>query len=359
MTATATPDTRSSWKDSPALGPLRRLLPGSRRPAHRDPAPLAAPVSAAALQAEVDALPPERTLATTGPLSVLIATPQEVPSVVREIGRLRERTFRAVGEGTGRSLDLDRFDAHYLHLFVFDVVSSEVVGAYRMAGTDRILRDSGQAGLYSTTCFRFEDEFFLRLGPALELGRSFVIPERQRSFAPLMLLWKGIGGFIRRNPQYRRLIGTVSISAAYGPQARALLHEWLRTQAAWPAFADLVRPVHPARFPREARREAGRRAREIHDLKALSGQVESIQPGLAGVPILVRQYMDLGGRFASFGVDPDFGNVLDGLVVIDLLRTRRRTLRRYLGRDGTERFLRHQRSPCPLDGPLDETSRSR
>lgn len=310
--------------------------------------PVADAVPANTLRAEIDALPASRCVAETGALRTWIATAAEAPGVVREIGRLRELTFRAVGEGTGQALDLDPFDAHYLHLFVFDHDANEIVGAYRMVGTDRVLREQGPAGLYTTTCFHYQSEFFVRLGPALELGRSFVVPSRQRSFAPLMLLWKGIGAFVCANPQYRRLIGTVSISAAYGAPVRALLHEWLSTHALWSSFAGLVRPAHPPAFPWSLRIEARERVAGIDDLRALADEVGVVGPGLAGVPILVRQYLELGGRFAAFGIDPDFGGVLDGLVVIDLIQTRQRTLRRYLGRDGAARFLAYHASPCPL-----------
>jgi hypothetical protein len=146
-------------------------------------------------------LPVEQRLSQSGAQSVWQATAEQIPHVLLEIGRLRELSFRAANEGTGKSVDLDRFDDHYLHLFIWNAEDSEIVGAYRLGATDRILERQGRQGLYSSTLFDSRMEFFRRLGPALELGRSFVRPEYQRSYSPLLLLWKGIGSFIARHPE--------------------------------------------------------------------------------------------------------------------------------------------------------------
>jgi putative hemolysin len=120
-----------------------------------------------------------------------------IPHLLDEIGRLREITFRAVGEGTGHARDLDSFDDHYEHLFIWNRKREEVVGAYRVGRVDEIRRRAGTRGLYTASLFRYRSPFFQLLGPTLELGRSFVRPEAQRSFAPLLLLWKGIGEYLR------------------------------------------------------------------------------------------------------------------------------------------------------------------
>ena len=168
-------------------------------------------------------MPAEQRLAQSGAQSVWQATAEQIPHVLREIGRLRELSFRAANEGTGKSMDLDRFDDHYLHLFIWNAEAAEIVGAYRVGATDRILERHGRQGLYSSTLFDSRMEFFRRLGPALELGRSFVRPEYQRSYSPLLLLWKGIGSFIARHPRYRTLFGPVSISRDYSDLSRRLI----------------------------------------------------------------------------------------------------------------------------------------
>ena len=179
--------------------------------------PLRDAVDAALLAADVAGLAESRRLVRTGDLSVWIAPAAEIPHVLAEIGRLREIAFRAAGEGTGKAADLDAFDDEYLHLFVWSEAKREVVGAYRLAGSDVVER------LYTSTLFRYDAQFLRRMGPALELGRSFVRVEYQKSFAPLLLLWKGIGKYVAGNPRYKVLFGPVSISNRYHAISRELM----------------------------------------------------------------------------------------------------------------------------------------
>ena len=149
-------------------------------------------VSPERLRREVAQMPAESLLVTSGELDVRLAPAAAIPNLLREIGRLRESAFRAAGEGTGKPLDLDRFDEHYLHLWIWNRRAGEIVGAYRIGAADEVRRRHGLNGLYTRTLFAFNDEFVERIDPALEMGRSFVRPEYQREFAPLLLLWKGI-----------------------------------------------------------------------------------------------------------------------------------------------------------------------
>ncbi|MDB5302484.1 MAG: hypothetical protein JWM97_33, partial [Phycisphaerales bacterium] len=164
---------------------------------------------------EVAGLPAGQTLAESDGLAVYHARATQIPHLLREIGRLREITYRATGEGTGRPSDLDDFDTWYHHLFVWHKTSRELVGAYRLGATDEIVTTRGERGLYTATLFRYRPGLIERLGPALELGRSFVRAEYQKSYAPLLMLWKGIGRFVVENPQYKTLFGPVSISNDY------------------------------------------------------------------------------------------------------------------------------------------------
>jgi len=177
--------------------------------------PIEAPLPGADIAAEIAGLPAGCLLGRSGDLEAYLTTAIHIPSVLNELGRLREITFRAAGEGTGKSLDTDEFDAHYLHLFVWNARATELVGAYRLAPTDAMRARHGTRGLYTATLFRYGDPFLDRIGPALELGRSFIRQEYQKGFAPLLLLWKGIGAFVARNPQYKVLFGPVSISNQY------------------------------------------------------------------------------------------------------------------------------------------------
>ena len=208
---------------------------------------------------EVARLPARATAARCRRQRGVLRRGRAIPHLLEEIGRLRELTFRAVGEGTGRARDLDSFDEHYEHLFIWNRKREEVVGAYRVGRIDEIRRRAGQRGLYTASLFHYREPFFQLLGPALELGRSFVRPEAQRSFAPLLLLWKGIGEYLARHPRYLRLLGPVSISNDYRELSRQLLVEFLRSHCLDPLLAQLVRPAHPVRA-RPHGADAGRRS---------------------------------------------------------------------------------------------------
>ena len=267
-------------------------------------------------------------------MAVYLAAASEIPAVLAEIGRLREITFRAAGEGTGKSTDLDRFDAHYLHLFVWSEKNQEVAGAYRLATTDSAKRH----GLYTATLFHYGDEFLDCIGPALELGRSFVQPRYQRSFSPLLLLWKGIGKFVAQNPRYKALFGPVSISNRYQSISRQLMVSFLERTALLKDWARLVSVPSPFTAPRSSQLpQAG------FDIEDLSDVVSDIEPARSGVPILLRQYLKLGGKLLGFKVDANFSNALDGLILVDLTKTDPKLLERYLGKSESAAFLAHQR----------------
>lgn len=280
-----------------------------------------------------------RCLVETPEWAVTAFQASEDPELMREIGRLRERTFRAAGEGTGREIDVDRFDGHYDQLVLWNLRDGAIAGGYRIGATQAILPVHGPTGLYTSTLFRFQPEFFRRLGPAAELGRSFVCPEYQKLYMPLLMLWQGIGAWIVRHPDCRYLFGPVSISDTYAPASRLLLSTALLETAGEPALARLVRPRRPLRSP-----EAGAVRREWRRLRLsepdqLSELVASLEPDGKGMPVLLRQYLKLGGRLLAFNVDRHFSNTLDGLILVDLLRTEPQLLQRYLTAEGAKTFL--------------------
>ncbi|MFN7926211.1 MAG: GNAT family N-acyltransferase [Bryobacteraceae bacterium] len=279
------------------------------------------------IAAEVERLGPG--LVECGDLSVHVARASEIPHALLEIGRLREIAFRADSEGTGRERDLDSFDQRYLHLFAWSRKAREIVGAYRLGLT----ANATPRDLYSATLFDYGPEFLARLGPAIELGRSFIRPEYQKSFAPLLALWKGIGRFVAEHPQYGTLFGPVSISSRYRLASRQLMVACLERWASWQGLAQLVRERNP--FPRGA---AVAQARAV-DLDQLSDVVADSEPDGAGIPVLLRQYLKLGGKLLGFNIDEDFSGVVDGLIVVDLMRTEPKLLARYLGQREAESFL--------------------
>ena len=287
----------------------------------------------------------EQTLEEISPLAPVCENPEfavylapagSIPHILREIGRLRELSFRSAGEGTGQSLDLDRFDPYYLHLFLWSKTAREVAGAYRLGPTSEILPRFGVSGLYSSTLFHLSRELFERVGPALEMGRSFVKPEYQKQYAPLLLLWKGITRYVVAHPECSVLFGAVSISNDYNPVSRSLLVSYLETQAE-PDLAHLVRPRRPYK-PRLPQRHK-HAARFSQDVEELSAPIADLESDGKGVPILIKQYMKAGGRVLGFKLDPRFSNVLDVLMMADLRRAPQPILERYMGREAAGAFL--------------------
>lgn len=292
-----------------------------------------------AVAKEVEALPLEQKLVEADENLVAIGRAEQMPMMMREIGRLREITFRSAGEGTGKSLDLDQFDSHYLHLMVWNRQRRELVGSYRLGQTDRILAERGVAGLYTHELFEYERGMLEKLGPALEMGRSFIRAEYQRSFTPLLLLWKGIGKFAVEHPWYRYLLGPVSISGAYQSVSVRLMVQFLQLHH---GAADGAARVN-ARTPFVAGRMRGWNDREISalakDEDELSDVVADLETDQKGVPVLIRQYLKLGAKFLSFNLDHSFGDCVDGLILVDLVNAERRMTERYLGKEGLGKFL--------------------
>lgn len=292
------------------------------------------------LQAEIEALPAAQTLLTSGSMRVVCTHAQQIPWILQELGRLREITFRSVGEGTGKGADIDLFDSYYLHLILWNCDANEVVGAYRLGLADEILSRYGKQGLYTHSLFKYKRRVLDQLNPAIELGRSFVRTEYQRGFTPLMLLWKGILQFVVRNPRYRVVFGPVSISADYQPLSRRLLVEYLTATYFQRQLARDVKPRHPYRtFGRSAWH--GHRFFTTCDIEALSELISDIELGEKGLPILLKHYIKIGGRLLGFNIDEQFGNVIDGLIYVDLCASDRRFLERYMGGEEATAYLNY------------------
>lgn len=291
---------------------------------------------------EIRRLPTSQTLVESNEHAVVQATTDQIPHILLEIGRLREITFRAVGEGTGKAVDIDRFDHSYTHLFIWNREKKQVVGAYRLGRTDEIIRQKGVRGLYSSTLFRYKPGFFEHLGPALEMGRSFIRLEYQKSFTPLLLLWKGIGRFVVENPQYKTLFGPVSISDEYQALSRQLLVSYLKRTSYCSDMAVFVKPKKSLSAKTLKGWDIDAVVRLLQDdVENISELIACVESDRKGVPILLKQYLKLGGGIAGFNVDAAFGNVIDGLIIVDLTKTELRMLERYLGRDGARMFLAH------------------
>jgi putative hemolysin len=307
-------------------------------------APVADEIAADDLSREIESLPAQTLLEQNREYSVYLAEAPQIPLLLREIGRLREITFRAAGEGSGNARDLDRFDPHYLHLFIWNRTRREIVGSYRIGDVPKLLREFGRKGLYTASLFRFHPLFFGRLGPALEMGRSFIRPEYQRQFAPLLLLWKGIGAYVCRHPEYSTLIGAVSVSNQYSPASREVIARYFEKQtragkAPGPFWPGSVWPRRPLKGKTVRDWEVKALCELLPDVEDLSGPIADLEPDGKGIPILVRQYVKLGGKLLAFSVDPAFGNTLDGFVLVDLTRTSPEALARYMGKEQAASFF--------------------
>lgn len=285
------------------------------------------PPSSALLLRETRALDGSRTLLRHGPIRVLCFHGHEAPSLLWELGRLRELTFRAVGEGTGEEIDLDAFDGWYDHLVAWDEEREQVIGAYRLGEADRVAHERGVGGLYTNTLWDYDEHLLASLGGSLELGRSFIRPEYWKSPVALALLWRGIGAWLRRRPQVRTLLGPVSIDRRYRDESVQLMAGHLVGARGDLRRAALVRPRVPfALDPVLAGRGAA-----LPDAHALDAAVAELEPDGRGVPVLVRQYLKLGARVLSLNVDPDFSDVVDALITVDLAEIPPRMRERFLG----------------------------
>jgi putative hemolysin len=290
------------------------------------------------LEAEISTLPSNMLIEQTEQYNVYCSDAAHIPAVLNEIGRLRELTFRKAGEGTGREVDLDRFDAHYQHLFLWSRNHRQIVGAYRFANTSEVLQRFGVNGLYTNMLFRFHSEFFTELGPALELGRSFVRPEYQKEYAPLLLLWKAIGRYVVLNPQTPVLFGAVSISNSYVPASRTLMYEFFRSQFAAHRLSSMVKPRRPFRSSRLKHWDMRAFEKLVRDVDELSDSISEFELDGKGLPVLLRHYLKVGGQVLAFNVDGQFSDVLDGLIVVDLRHSDSKSLQKYLGREGAALF---------------------
>jgi putative hemolysin len=305
--------------------------------------PVAAPIHEDLLVEEIQTLSGGRCLAENAEFSVHLGTADQIPQLLLEIGRLRELTFRRAGEGTGKSRDLDSFDGYYWHILLWNKSRRELVGAYRAGNTAEILRERGIAGLYTSTLFRYDSRLFHKLGPALELGRSFVRPEYQRQYAPLLLLWKGIARLIAMHPEIPTLFGAVSISNDYNEASREMIYRFFQSRMQDDSLTGLIEPRRPFRPGLLHRWDCRAMCRALRDLDELSEPITDVEADGKGLPILLRQYAKIGGKLLGFNVDRKFSNVLDGLVLVDLRQTDPAVLERYMGRDAVQAFRKIHR----------------
>lgn len=250
--------------------------------------------------------------------SVYCAPSIKVPNILNEIGRLREVTFRAVGEGTNRSIDLDEFDLYYFHLFIWDNDADKIVGAYRVGKGKEIIDRYGIKGFYINTLFKVKKAMLPVLYESIELGRSFIAEDYQRKPLPLFLLWKGILYFLIKNPEYRYLIGPVTISGKYTDVSKELIMKFIIRNHYNKELARYISPRCKYRVETkdpdvDVMLEASR-----DNITFLDKMIGDIEPSSDKLPILLKKYISLNARIVGFNIDPKFNMCLDGLLILDL-----------------------------------------
>ncbi len=281
--------------------------------------PLAAATDPALIAREMQALTFGNLIAAQGKYDIFVAKAEQIPNALLEIGRLRELTFREVGEGTGKERDIDEYDLYYRQLIIWDREARSIVGGYRMGPGDEIFTRYGVQGFYIHSLFRIKPGFYPFLRQSVELGRSYIVPEYQKQRLPLFLLWKGILYFLLQNPQYKSLYGPVSISKYYTNISKNLIVAYIRKFYFDYELAQYLEPRRPFRFQTSRDVDLSLLLDTLKaDTESLDNLIRDIEPRHFRLPVLIRQYMKLNARFISFNVDPNFSDVLDGFLMLDL-----------------------------------------
>jgi putative hemolysin len=247
---------------------------------------------------------------------VFFAAANEIPNVLHEIGRLREITFREVGEGTNESIDIDKFDRYYHHMFLWDTEHNCIAGAYRMGLGSEIFPKYGMEGYYLNELFRFEPELHDMMHHSIEMGRAFIIKEYQQKPMPLFLLWRGIIHTTLRYPEHKYLLGGVSISNQFSDFSKSLMIEFMKSNYYDPYIAQYIHPKKEFKVKlKDADKDFIFDEAEA-DLNKFDKIIDELEPGNLRLPVLIKKYIKQNARLVAFNVDPLFNNATDGLMYI-------------------------------------------
>ncbi|MDA8591979.1 lysophospholipid acyltransferase family protein [Flavobacteriaceae bacterium] len=281
------------------------------------PKKIITPVNPLIMRSEVDDLrAKDFRLLQSKNYEVYLAPAATIPNILREIGRLREITFREIGEGTNKAIDLDHFDTYYHHMFLWDTDAECLAGAYRMGLGTEIYEAFGIDGFYLQDLFRFEPELHDMMSKSIELGRAFIIKQYQQKPMPLFLLWKGIVHSTLRFPNHKYLIGGVSISNRFSNFSKSLMIEFMKSHYYDPYLAQYVHPKKEFKVKlKDADKDFVFDATEA-DLNKFDKIIDEIEPGALRLPVLLKKYIKQNARLIAFNEDPLFNNAVDGLMYI-------------------------------------------
>lgn len=247
---------------------------------------------------------------------VFLAKKEIIPNILNEIGRLREITFREIGEGTNNAIDLDFFDDYYYHMFLWDRETKKIAGAYRMGMGSEIFSTYGINGFYLQDLFRFEPELNTMMGQSIEMGRAFIVKEYQQKPMPLFLLWKGIVHCTLRFPEHNYLIGGVSISNKFSNFSKSLMIEFMKSNYYDPYVAQFVRPKKEFKVKLKDADKDFVFDETKADLQKFDKIIEELETGNLRLPVLIKKYIKQNAKVIAFNVDPMFNNAIDGLMYI-------------------------------------------
>lgn len=257
----------------------------------------------------------DKMLFRNGIYEVFFATYSEIPSIMREIGRQRELTFRAIGEGSNLPFDLDGYDEHYHHLFLWDNKEQKLAGAYRMALGSEVMKKHGIDGFYTSSLFEFDPELQPFFRKVIEMGRAYISIEYQQKPLPLFLLWRGIVHVCLRNPEHKFLMGGVSISDKFSEFSKSLMIEFMRSHYYDSAVAQYIHPKHEFKVKLKDRDKHLFFDEVESDLNKLDKIIDDLEPEMR-LPVLIKKYIKQNAKVISFNVDPSFNDAIDGLMYI-------------------------------------------
>jgi putative hemolysin len=283
----------------------------------RSPKQIATPANQEKMLAEIESLRhSDSRLTHSKNYEVFFTEAHKIPNILHEIGRLREVTFREIGEGTNNSIDLDKYDQYYHHLFLWDEEAQKIAGAYRMGLGSEIFTKYGIDGFYLQELFRFEPELFDMMSKSIEMGRAFITKDYQLKPMPLFLLWKGIVHTTLRHPEHKFLIGGVSISNQFTDFSKSLMIEFMKSHYYDPYIAQYIHPKKEFRVKlKDADKDFIFDEAEA-DLVKFDKIIDEIEPGTLRLPVLIKKYIKQNARVVAFNVDPLFNNAIDGLMYI-------------------------------------------
>ena len=247
---------------------------------------------------------------------VFFTEAHKIPNILHEIGRLREITFREVGEGTNESIDIDKYDQYYHHMFLWDEDTKRVAGAYRMGLGSEIFPKYGIEGFYLHDLFRFDSELHDMMKQSIEMGRAFIVKEYQQKPMPLFLLWRGIIHTTLRYPEHKFLLGGVSISNQFTDFSKSLMIEFMKSNYYDPYIAQYIKPKKEFKVKlKDADKDFIFDEAEA-DLNKFDKIIDELEPGSLRLPVLIKKYIKQNARLVAFNVDPLFNNAIDGLMYI-------------------------------------------